>query len=302
MINRATSWFALMALPFVALAGMPIEAQAQVKITGQLKQWHRITITFDGPKTSETATPNPFADYRLMVHFTQDKRTIAVSGFYAADGNASESSAEAGNKWRVHFTPDQKGKWTYHASFRQGKDIATSDDPKAGQSAKYFDGAKGDFKVLTSDKTGRDHRAKGMLRYVGGHYLKFAGTGEYFLKGGADSPENFLAYADFDGTYRVGKSKRKGENFAKDLHHYKPHLRDFKSGDPTWKGGKGKAMIGALNYLASQEMNSVYFLTMNVTGDGKDVWPWIDHDKRDRFDCSKLDQWEVVFSRSKILI
>jgi hypothetical protein len=43
-------------------------------------------------------------------------------------------------------------------------------------------------------------------------------------------------------------------------------------------------------------MNSVYFLTMNVGGDGKDVWPWVDDDVRDRFDCSKLDQWEVVFS------
>jgi len=43
-------------------------------------------------------------------------------------------------------------------------------------------------------------------------------------------------------------------------------------------------------------MNSVYFLTMNVGGDGKDVWPWIAPDTRDRFDCSKLDQWEIVFS------
>jgi hypothetical protein len=43
-------------------------------------------------------------------------------------------------------------------------------------------------------------------------------------------------------------------------------------------------------------MNSVYFLTMNVKGDGKDVWPWTSSDERYRFDCSKLDQWELVFS------
>jgi hypothetical protein len=35
---------------------------------------------------------------------------------------------------------------------------------------------------------------------------------------------------------------------------------------------------------------------MNVGGDGNDVWPWIDAGARDRFDCSKLDQWEIVFS------
>ena len=42
-------------------------------------------------------------------------------------------------------------------------------------------------------------------------------------------------------------------------------------------------------------MNSVYFLTMNVIGDGKDVWPWTGYDERFRFDVSKLDQWEIVF-------
>jgi len=31
-------------------------------------------------------------------------------------------------------------------------------------------------------------------------------------------------------------------------------------------------------------------------GDGKDVWPWTESDEKYRFDCSKLDQWEIVFS------
>lgn len=30
-------------------------------------------------------------------------------------------------------------------------------------------------------------------------------------------------------------------------------------------------------------------------GDGKDVWPWIDPYERTRYDCSKLDQWKIVF-------
>jgi CubicO group peptidase (beta-lactamase class C family) len=36
---------------------------------------------------------------------------------------------------------------------------------------------------------------------------------------------------------------------------------------------------------------------MNVNGDGRNVWPWIDPWVRDRFDCSKLDDWEIVFSQ-----
>ena len=34
---------------------------------------------------------------------------------------------------------------------------------------------------------------------------------------------------------------------------------------------------------------------MNIQGDGKDVWPYSDHNERYRFDCSKLDQWEIFF-------
>ena len=31
-------------------------------------------------------------------------------------------------------------------------------------------------------------------------------------------------------------------------------------------------------------------------GDGRDVWPWSDLEVRDRFDVSKLAQWEIVMS------
>jgi hypothetical protein len=247
-------------------------------VSGELKKWHRVTVTFDGPSTSESAATNPFRDYRLDVTFTRGARSVVVPGYYAADGNAAESGATAGSRWRVHFCPDEEGSWTYTASFRTGTDAAVG----TGGTAAAFHGATGSFSVGPTDKTGRDHRAQGRLRYVGKHHLQFAQTGRYFLKGGADSPENLLAFADFDGTP------------AK--HSYAPHAGDWTAGDPTWRSGKGKNLVGALNYLASEGMNSVYFLTMNVGGDGKDVWPWTGDAERYRFDCSKLDQWEIVFS------
>jgi hypothetical protein len=259
-----------------------INAQKRVgEISGELKKWHRITLTFDGPNTSEDATPNPFRDYRLDVTFIKGARKLVVPGFYAADGNAGDTGATAGNRWLARFTPDEDGEWRYTASFRTGVNVAVSDDVNAGKSA-AFDGASGAFTVSASDKSGSDFRARGLLRYVGKHYLQFAGTREYFIKGGADSPENFLAYDEFDGT--------------PPKHKYQPHAGDWKDGDPTWRSGKGKNIIGALNYLAGKGMNSVYFLTMNVMGDGQDVWPWTNDKERFRFDCSKLDQWEVVFS------
>ncbi len=274
-----------------------IQAQAAGAPARELRQWHPITLSFVGPQCSETGQPNPFRDYRLEVTFSRAGRAWRVPGYFAADGNAAESSASEGRVWRVHFVPDTPGEWAWQASFRAGPDVVLSDDPQAGRPA-AFDGASGTFAVGPSDKSGRDHRGKGTLRYVGQHYLQFAGSGEFFIKGGADSPENFLAYADFDGTYRAGQKDklRPGEANPTGLHRYEPHVGDFRSGDPTWRGGRGKGIIGALNYLAAQGMNSVYLLTMNVGGDGNDVWPWIDPDHRDRFDCSKLDQWEIVFS------
>lgn len=299
---RLTVRLALGALGFWAVMPLPAAAQSQpasgsAHVSGELKQWHAVTLTFDGPPCSETGQPNPFRDYRLAVTFSREGRSWRVPGYFAADGNAAETSASAGRAWRVHFVPDAAGEWRWEASFRAGPDVALSDDPQAGRPA-AFDGAGGRFTVGPSDKAGRDHRTKGMLRYAGEHYLQFAGSGEFFIKGGADSPENFLACADFDGTYRAGQKDklRPGEANPAGLHRYEPHVRDWRPGDPTWRGGRGKGIIGALNYLAAQGMNSVYFLTMNYGGDGKDVWPWISPDERDRFDCSKLDQWEIVFS------
>ena len=250
-------------------------------ISGVLKKWHKVTLTFNGPSTSESANPNPFTDYRLNVTFTNGSSKMTVPGFYAADGNAAESSSDSGNKWQVNFNPHKTGQWSYEASFRQGSNIAVSTDANAG-SAASFNGAKGTFNVANSNKTGDDFRAKGRLQYVGQHHLRFFDSGEYFLKAGTDSPENFLGYGDFDNT--------------KNSHDWAGHSGDWRSSDPTWKGNKGKNIIGAVNYLADQGINSIYFLTYNIDGgDGKDVFMWSSEGDKSRFDVSKLEQWEIVF-------
>jgi hypothetical protein len=124
-------------------------------------------------------------------------------------------------------------------------------------------GSTDGFNIAPADKTDRDFRSNGRLQYVGQRYLQFAGSGEYFLKAGADSPENLLAYADFDATYSakaVGIS-RANEATTTPLKTWQPHVRDWRDGDPTWKDSKGKGLIGALNYLAGKGCNAVSFLT-----------------------------------------
>lgn len=269
-----------------------INLPSSAAITGELKQWHKVTLTFDGPQTRETAHPNPFMDYRLNVTFTHPASGTAyvVPGYYAADGNAADTSADSGNKWRVHFAPCAVGTWTYSVCFRQGSNVAVAEASDAGKSADYMDGQTGSFKIKPTDKTGRDMRARGRLQYVGKHHLQFAGTGEYFLKAGADAPENFLAYKDFDGDFKTDGEK---DNFIKD---WAPHIKDWKAGDPTWQGGKGKGIIGAINYLASKGMNVFSFLTLNIIGDDRNVFPYTTYDERLRMDVSRLDQWEIVFA------
>ena len=262
------------------------------EISGELKNWHKITITFNGPGTSETAEPNPFLYYRLNVRFTNGEKTYTVPGYYAADGNAANTSADSGSKWRVHFAPPRAGTWTYQVSFRKGRNIAVSDDPKAGVGAGLMDGRTGSFNIKPTDKKGRDFRGKGRLQYVGKHHLRFAGSGEYFLKCGADAPENFLAYSDFDGDFKTDGRK---DNFIKN---WGPHIKDFRRGDPTWQNAKGKGIIGAVNYLASKGMNVFSFLTLNIKGDDQNVFPYTSYDERLRLDVSKLAQWEIVFEHA----
>jgi len=271
-------------------------------------QWEVYTLDFKlkDSALSESDEQNPFTDYRLMVLFEMGDHVYEVPGYFAADGNAGESGAETGNVWRVKFRPDKIGEWMYTVSFRKGENIAINDDAKAGE-ALYPDGNKGTFKVIAhTSPTGFE--SEGRLQYTGGRYPQFAGSGKYFLKGGPDSPENFLAYRDFDNTYSNWK---KGENHpdvgeahanapSKDFTKtWEAHVGDWKEGDPTWQGGKGKGIIGALNYISDKGMNVVYMLTMNIQGDGRDVWPYISPDDFTRFDCSKLDQWEIVFTHAQ---
>ncbi|WP_419194563.1 DUF5060 domain-containing protein [Novipirellula herctigrandis] len=270
----------------------PPEQQAKATISGELQQWHKVTLTLDGPQASEDGTPNPFLDYRMQVTFRHPATglTYVVPGYFAADGDAANTSATSGDKWRAHLSPDHSGQWTYAVSFRKGTGVAISDAPEAGTSVSGIDNLKGTFRISKTDKSGRDFRSKGRLNYVGKHHLQFAGTNEFFLKAGADAPENFLAYKDFDGDFKTDGKK---DNLVKD---WAPHVQDWHPGDPTWQSGKGKGIIGAVNYLASQGLNSFSFLTLNIEGDDRNVFPYTTYDERGRIDCSRMDQWETVFA------
>ena len=266
------------------------QAAPGVAVSGELRQWHKVTLTLDGPQSDEAATPNPFTDFRMTVTFTHESGSPSydVPGYFAADGNAANTSATAGNKWRAHLSPDKTGKWNWKIGFVSGPGVALN--TAAGQAVTPFHGATGSVDIAASNKAAPDFRAMGRLRYVGKHHLQFAGNGQYFIKAGPDSPESLLGYADFDGTVAMKPNVP--------LKTYAVHSQDWKTGDPTWKDGKGKGLIGALNYLSSKKMNSISFLPYNAGGDGDNVWPFVERNDKLRYDVSKLDQWQIVFDHA----
>ncbi|WP_193213055.1 DUF5060 domain-containing protein [Luteolibacter marinus] len=299
----------------VAAALLAVQASRAggVALEGELRKWHKITLRCTGPETSETSVPNPFTDYRLDVTFSHPAsgRVYRVPGYFAADGDAANTGATAGNVWLVHFSPDATGTWNYTVSFRGGEGIAVSGDPAAGDSAGGSDGAMGSFEVEATDKTGRDLRGKGRLQYVGRHHLRFAETGEFYLKCGTDSPENLLAYADFDDTPNAGNRRKT----------WSAHLQDYdeaEAAEYTWSGSggepRGRGLLGAVHYISSEGLNGISFLSFSLDGDDDNVFPHLINSEETfgtsgadtrwdagkvhhtRFDVSKLAQWEKVFS------
>ncbi|HKX46584.1 MAG TPA: hypothetical protein VJP77_07765, partial [Planctomycetota bacterium] len=134
----------------------------------------------------------------------------------------------------------------------------------------------------------------GRVVYAGEHHRRHTG-GPRFVKGGVDSPENLLAFRHFRGAADT-------DAVAPFLHAYAPHVGDWDpDADPELPladdpGDRG--LVGALSYLGEQGVNAVYFLPMNLGGDGRDTAPF-GHSAtayaRTHYAPARLLQWEAVF-------
>ncbi|MEM7583854.1 MAG: DUF5060 domain-containing protein, partial [Acidobacteriota bacterium] len=252
------------------------------------RRWHRVTLALSGPGALETSTPNPFLDFRFQVRFSGPSgQILSVPGYFAGDGAGDGAGGGAGNVWHAHLAPDEVGTWSYVTSFREGSEVAADTTGTAGSPVPLYDGLTGSFSVVASDKSGVDFRApgRGLIRNRGGHYLSEA-DGDPWVKGGPDIPENFLGYVGFENTPAAG-------------HTFAAHVVDWRAGDPDWDGGAGRAIIGALNYIADRGANVIYFLPMNLGGDGQDTFPTITESAKTRYDLSKLAQWQLVLSHAQ---
>jgi hypothetical protein len=70
------------------------DGDGSVEISGELKKWHKVTLTLDGPYAHELDnSPNPFLDRAMDVIFTHSSGSLSytVPGYFAADGAAGDT-------------------------------------------------------------------------------------------------------------------------------------------------------------------------------------------------------------------
>ncbi|MFT5049085.1 MAG: hypothetical protein ACI8QZ_000474 [Chlamydiales bacterium] len=274
--------------------GAQSDGDASATLHGPRVTWQPTEIWFEGPWADQNAdAPNPFLDYRLKVAFSHPSQPdIVVPGFFAGDG----AEGGSGTIWKARFTPPRSGNWTATASFRVGTDVSISTATSPG-SAGMLEGSSVTFNVARRDPSAPGFHRWGRLEYVGQHYPKF-NDGPYFIKTGVNSPENFLGYRGFKNT---GKAGGIGQ-----LHDFEPHVSDWMPGDPNFTGNvhevDARGIIGAINYLSSRGVNSIFAMLMNLGGDGQDAHPFTTADRtpygKTHYDVGRMHQWNVIFEHA----
>ena len=160
----------VMSLALLSSGRVGVCAERNLGDLGTFHKWHKVEVALPGPDSSVTADPNPFA-VLVTVAFEGPGGTFKVPGFYDGDGKGGSS----GNVWKVRFSPNATGQWTFTSSSREPG----------------LDGYRGRFTVDAVPGDAPALLKWGRLQYAGGHYLKFA-DGGYWIKAGLDDPENFL--------------------------------------------------------------------------------------------------------------
>ena len=85
------------------LATNNVQAAPACSVEGSSKAYQPITIECEGPNVGEDDSSNPFMNYRMTVTISGDGETWKIPGYFAADGNAAQSSAINGSVWRAHL-------------------------------------------------------------------------------------------------------------------------------------------------------------------------------------------------------
>lgn len=223
--------------------------------TGTYKKWEEITLEFTASHAdlSQTSSnPNPFLDYKLTVLISKGSKSYTIPGYFVGDGNGG-----GGKKWRAHFNAESEGTWNYTATLVTGGGVAVNG---SGGSSVGISPSSGSFSVAGESNLGGFYSYCGRLIYAQAHYLKCLKTNQYWVKGGSNSPENFINNIEYPDVYQNA--------------------------------------LAVLTYLADKKVNSIYFLPMNLGGDWKDTYPFVNQTDITHYDVSKMTIWNNFFKEA----
>lgn len=169
----------IIALTMTLILVVPnIYAATDLGDIGSFAKWTKVEVSLTGPDSEGLSRDNnPFKKTVDVTFTSPNGQRFTVPGFYDGNGQGNLN----GNVWKVRFSPNETGRWT----FRSDSDTEQLNDHTGSFTVTEPTGC-------SPDGTLPDFFCVGRLESVGTAYLKFA-DGGYWLKGGLDDPEDFLA-------------------------------------------------------------------------------------------------------------
>ena len=163
-------------LPALLCAVLLGTAESRAVDLGSFAKWSSIEVELTGPDSIGKGSPNPFNVVVEVDFISPSGKRWVIPGFYDGDG----AGGLDGNVWKVRFSADKIGRWTFRSHSKHTK----------------LNGISGTFDVRKIEETAADFYRWGRLESVGTpqnniRYLKFR-DGPYWMKAGCDDPENFL--------------------------------------------------------------------------------------------------------------
>ncbi|MFC2124889.1 DUF5060 domain-containing protein [Bacteroidota bacterium] len=140
-----------------------------IEIHGTLKQWEPLTLTFHQPgKQLESNQLSSSGNYLYGIFRRIDKETI-VPGYFAGV-HAIDPDMNYNNTWKINFTPDNYGIWTYQVILIE--DLPASEEDlekqiKNQDSRVYSD----DFKIIPREGNHDSFRSPGFIQYSNDGFL-----------------------------------------------------------------------------------------------------------------------------------
>lgn len=275
-------------------------------------------LAFSGPLASERGVTDPgveyrnpstFADYRcdLIITFNSsnvDNKTAIITStlmytnstsinivypcYYSGTGNAANTGDVGGVVWqcpiRMKTKPWFNGitLYSWKVSFVSGTNIATTTylGGSHGNPAEFFHQQMGTLSLDMSD---------GMYSIAANETEAFP-TSLSFYTGLYAS--DFLNFIDFDGI--PSSSAVNIGNTYSSYNSYLSNASRFIQDRPTWGGGRGSGIIGAITKI--HETTNINVLGITTLSMANDVFPFVEpYNDRLSYDVSKLAQWEVAF-------